>query len=134
MRDDGTVLVADSGNHALRQVTQLGAVTTLAGGPNFDNVTLDGAASSVCLYYVRSVVIGPSGVAYMGTDNIRMLRKDGKIGSYAGSHTSSHVDGPHAEAAFTNIQGMAFGTNNVLYVADGTRLRAVTPNKYAPLP
>ena len=32
----GTVYVADTGNHAIRQITADGMVTTLAGNPNFD--------------------------------------------------------------------------------------------------
>ncbi|MNS76407.1 hypothetical protein D3C72_1099550 [compost metagenome] len=62
-----------------------------------------------------------------------MLRADGKIGSYAGAHASLHQDGSHVTACFTSINGLVFGPNGVLYVADGTRLRSITP-KNAPTP
>ncbi|MFN3431728.1 MAG: hypothetical protein ACK46X_17465, partial [Candidatus Sericytochromatia bacterium] len=129
----GDVLLADSANHSLRHVSPAGVVTTLAGSANLDAVGLDGPARETCLVGLTAIAIGPSGTPYLGTDNVRMLRSDGHVGSYAGTHGSLHVDGPHPYAAFTAISGLAFGPKNVLYVADGTRLRAIVP-QHAPTP
>jgi hypothetical protein len=129
----GEVLLADSGNHSLRKVTAAGVVTTLAGSANLDAVGIDGPAREVCLVGLSAIAVGPSGAPYLGTDNVRMLRADGQVGSYAGTHGSLHVDGSHPFAAFTAISGLAFGPKGVLYVADGTRLRAIVPQN-APAP
>ncbi|MFN3431084.1 MAG: hypothetical protein ACK46X_14160, partial [Candidatus Sericytochromatia bacterium] len=129
----GRVLVADSQNFSLREVTADGTVSTLAGNADTNRVGLDGAPLTVCLYGLNSIAVGPSGRPYLGGDNVRMLRADGRIGSYAGAHASLHQDSSHLYAAFTSIGGLAFGPGGVLYVADGTRLRSITP-KNAPAP
>ena len=129
----GHVLVADNLNFALRQVTADGTVSTLAGNADPNRAGLDGDPLMVCLNGINAIAIGPSGRPYLGGDNVRMLRADGKIGSYAGAHASFHQDSNHVNAGFTSINGLVFGPNGVLYVADGTRLRSITP-KNAPTP
>lgn len=128
----GNVIVADRDNLRLRKVTPQGAVTTIAGGHGLARFFWDGPALDIGIGYPRALCFDPAGKLFMGATNVRQLRDDGRLTSYAGLHLTGHADANHDEAYFSNIQGLAFGPKGVLYVADGTRIRAIVPPSPAP--
>lgn len=60
---------------------------------------------------------------------MRLLKRspDGEITTLAGS-TVGHEDGTGSQAKFLGIDGMAWGPDGVLYVADGPYIRRVAPD------
>ncbi len=63
------------------------------------------------------------------TAELRLLKRspDGEITTVAGS-TVGHEDGTGSQAKFLGIDGMAWGPDGVLYVADGPYIRRVAPD------
>lgn len=61
------------------------------------------------------------------TPELLLLKRspDGEISTLAGS-TLGHADGTGAQVKFMGIDGMAFGSDGALYLADGPYLRRVT--------
>lgn len=111
---DGTIWVADTGNHALRRVSPDGMVTTLP----------------VDLWRPVAVAAGPEGSVYVADLRGRILQVDagGVAHSLAGS-SPGFADGPGAVARFSVPAGLAVDASGALLVADaGNRLvRRVAP-------
>lgn len=126
---EGRLLVADEHNGKVKRMAADGAVTTIAGMASPPSLFLDGPALTSGLANPRALAFGADGKLFLASSNVRTLEADGTLRSYAGLHPTQHGDGPHDGAFFTNVRGMAFGAGGVLYLADGTRVRAVTPPK-----
>jgi sugar lactone lactonase YvrE len=60
----GNIYVADWGNNTVRKVTPGGAVTTVAGTPDFSG-TQDGVGSAAGFLYPESLVVSASGIIYV---------------------------------------------------------------------
>lgn len=93
---DGTLYVADTGNHAIREVLPDGSVTTLAAG----------AGSSV-FQAPSALAIGPDGSVYVSdcpAGAVDRISPAGAVSVYA-----SALDCP---------QGLAMGSSGTLYVAE----------------
>ena len=91
---DGTVYVADRGNHLIRCVGPDGAVTTVAGQPGVQPLLVAGT--------------GPAQYRYAPDDTDGMTYTN--LGDYR--------DGPAATARFHHPSAVALGSGGVLYVAD----------------
>ncbi|MNS68140.1 Virginiamycin B lyase [compost metagenome] len=128
----GHLIVADQYNFRVRQVTAAGVVTTIGGSANAARFFWDGPALDIAIGYPRALTFDSAGKLFVGSTNVRMRRDDGRLTSYAGLHLTGHTDAEHSLAYFSNIQGLAFGPKGVLYVADGTRVRAIVPPSPAP--
>lgn len=61
---DGNILVADTGNYAIRKVTQAGVVTTLAGQSGHPG-SADGVGNLVRFNSPSDIAVGPSGIMYV---------------------------------------------------------------------
>jgi sugar lactone lactonase YvrE len=115
----GAVLVADTGNNAIRRITPDGIVSTLGG---------DGSAGYVDGIGSETRFNGPIGVAVDATgrviiadtynDRIRAILPDGRVITVAGSGQPGFVDGPAAEAQFHTPCGVAIDAAGNIYVAD----------------
>jgi DNA-binding beta-propeller fold protein YncE len=125
----GAVLVADSGNHALRAIDAGGNVSTLAGGRAAER---DGPAVSAGFLHPTAVATAPDGTVFVvasqsgtvkriGTDPSRMVTTIAGAGPGA-------VDGP-GNAARLSPQGGAVWAGGRLLVSDGAsaRIRAIAP-------
>lgn len=135
VRADGTLVVADYGNHRLRTVTLDGAVGTLAG--DGVNGMVDGDVSQARFFWPEGVAIDGSGAIYVsdhGNHRIRRLSSN-RVQTLAGDGTAGYSDGAGTMAEFFGQEGIAVTTNGVtVYVADGTsgdtgpyhRVRAVS--------
>ena len=127
----GTVFVADSGNHRIRKVSPLGAVTTLAGSTS-STPFANGVGSSATFSNPRGVAVDPSGNVFVGdTDNnrIRHIRPDGTVTTLAGSGSLIWADGTGTSAALARPQHLFLAGNGNILVADtgGSRVRMITP-------
>ncbi|GAB4361781.1 MAG: hypothetical protein Kow00128_00880 [Deltaproteobacteria bacterium] len=113
------LVVADTGNHVVRQLTAGGTTTLLAGNPPQDGET-DGIGSAARFS-------GPSGIAQIGDDlyvadannhTIRRIAPDGTVTTFAGlAGTPGTSDGTGTAARFSGPGGVA-ALGGDLYVAD----------------
>jgi len=121
---DGNVYVADSGNHRIRKITPLGAVTTYAGSGT--QGYMDSATASLAQFDTpRSVAFYNDSVYVADTLNhcIREILPNGSlpgaVSTFAGIPDSiGFVNGSGATAQFNTPSGIVSDGNGRLYVAD----------------
>ncbi|MES2924052.1 MAG: choice-of-anchor Q domain-containing protein [Verrucomicrobiota bacterium] len=127
----GNVFVADSGNHRIRKVTPVGAVSTYAGSGAAD--FLDSSTASAAKFNTpRGVVIarGNLYVADTGNHRIRQITAVGAaagvVSTFAGS-TAGFADANGTVAKFDTPSGIATDVDGVLYIADkqNNRIRKI---------
>ena len=115
----GDIVVADTGNHAIRLIT--GAFVITIAGNGFPGYR-DGAETSAQFNGPRAAVMCHNGYIYVAdTLNhvIRRIDPDGNVGLYAGSPMESgFVDGHQTNARFFQPSGLYLTQDGVLYVAD----------------
>ena len=119
----GTVYVADTLNHAIRQITAAGVVSTIAGSTNAgwaDEIGTNARFNSpagVALDRGGNMYVADSGnfrirrVAWAGTNWV--------VTTIAGSGASVMADGTNGSAGFSYPMGIAVDSATNLYVADG---------------
>ena len=81
---DGTVYVADTGNHQIRTITAAGVVGTLAGATGSGGY-VDGAATVARFNQPQGIAVGPGGTLYVAdTENgaIRTISPTGVVGTF----------------------------------------------------
>jgi DNA-binding beta-propeller fold protein YncE len=128
---DGTVFVADCGNHAIRRVGPDGRVTTLAGTPLRGYANGRGAAAR--FYLPRDVAVAEGGTLYVadaGNHRVRRVWPDGTVATVAGRETYGNDDGPGHIATLGYITGLAVTPDGALLVADETHhsIRRIAPD------
>lgn len=112
----GNLIVADTDNHAIRKVTPLGVVTTLAG----DGQEGFGDGQKARFRYPSGLVIDPQGQIYLAdTFNHRICRLSpaGVLTVLAGS-SEGFADGPAFEARFSRPRNLALAPDGRLFIAD----------------
>jgi sugar lactone lactonase YvrE len=113
----GNVIVADTGNNAIRRVSPAGSVTTVAGGGEAGrrdgrDARFDGPVG---------VAVAPDGavvVADTYNDCIRRIAPDGTVTTIAGGTATGLRDATTAQALFDTPSGVAVDAAGVIYVAD----------------
>ncbi|NVO32359.1 NHL repeat-containing protein [Hymenobacter lapidiphilus] len=131
---DGTLYVADTGNHCIRQV-KAGVVTTLAGTvhPALGGLHgfADGPAAAARFSSPYGVAVDAQHNVYVADTENHRIRKisGGVVSTLAGNGKNGFADGPGATAQFFWPGGVAVDGAGAVYVADyGThRLRKVAP-------
>ena len=125
---DGTVYVADTGNNCIRQISQAGVVTTLAGSgtAGFAN----GTGTVARFNRPAGIAIDAGGVLYVadnGNNRIRQVTPTGVVTTLAGSGTVGTTDGPGTAARFGGPFGVAVDAAGTVYVTDqnSNSLRAI---------
>jgi sugar lactone lactonase YvrE len=132
---DGGILVADTGNHAIRRIALDGRVTTIAG----DGAPGAGEGRSARLNGPVGVAVAGDGRVYVAdTYNDRILRLtapgDGSdrwdVSVVAGSGVPGLVDGHGSEASFDTPAGLAALADGSVVVADtgNDALRRIAPD------
>ncbi|HEX6290918.1 MAG TPA: SMP-30/gluconolactonase/LRE family protein [Herpetosiphonaceae bacterium] len=130
---DGTLYIADDGNHRIRRVSPDGIITTVAGGGS--TLGDGGPATSARLFDAYDVVLGPDGSLYIADawdGRIRKVAPNGVITTVAGNgnYGFSGDGGPATSATLGFPIGLALGPDGSLYIADAgnNRIRKVSPS------
>lgn len=118
---NGTVYVGDSGNNAIRKITPLGAVTTLAGLVGTSG-TNDGVGVAARFNQPDDVAVDGSNYVYVadaGNNCIRKVAPDGTVTTLAGlCGTSGSDDGTNSTARFYSPFGIAVDSAGNLFIGD----------------
>lgn len=88
---DGTVYVADSGNHTIRRIEPDGKVSTIAGKPG-RRATVDGRGASARLDSPDSIAIDSTGVLYVTNGSDNLIRKISQAGAVSTLNAQPIVD------------------------------------------
>ena len=117
---EGTVFVADFGNHRIRSISPAGEVKTLAGSGKKGH--RDGAGLSAAFSFPMGLAVNPvTGdlvVADYGNQRIRLISPRGIVSTLAGTGKSGFKDGPLSTATFNQPCGVACDTGGRVYVVD----------------
>jgi sugar lactone lactonase YvrE len=116
---DGTLYLADTGNHVIRRITADGRVSTIAGDgtPGY----VDGPAHQARFNGPIGIAVAPDGrivVADTYNDRIRVIDPSGAVSTLAGSGRPGADDGVADGASFDTPTGIAIDARGVLFVAD----------------
>ena len=118
---DGSLLVADSGNHTIRRIATDGTVTTIAGVAGVAGGD-DGPARSAHLNTPSGIDVDARGNIFIcdtGNHVIRMITADGQLVTIAGlAGVAAHADGIGSEARFSGPVGIRVLENGTIIVAD----------------
>lgn len=126
---DGTLYVADSGNHRIRRVTLEGTVATLCGSTQGAK---DGRGGEAEFNYPEEIAYGPDGCLYVADSlncTIRKVTTDGAVTTLCGeARNRGSDDGKGREARFSSLKGIAVAEDGTLFVCDNTAIRKITPD------
>jgi uncharacterized protein YjiK len=115
------VLVADLDNNEIREVTQAGVVTTLAGMTNSPS-SADGTGGAAGFYSPEGLAVDTAGNVYVAdefADTIRKITPAAVVTTFAGVPDASGTnDGTGNAARFDDPSGVALDTAGNIYVAD----------------
>jgi hypothetical protein len=118
----GNVYVADTVNSAIRKITPVGVVMTLAGTPGFFYGAVDGIGAAASFFWPEGVTVDGADNVYVADTNnstIRKITSAGVVTTLAGAAgASGSANGAGAAASFTFPQGVAVDGAGSLYVAD----------------
>ncbi len=115
----GNLVVADTGNHAIRRVTPAGVVTTLAGDgqPGYS----DGKGGAARFNGPVGVALGQDGSVFVAdtyNDRIRKIAPDGTVTTVAGDGVPGELDGPALAARFDTPTALVVDADGSVLVAD----------------
>jgi sugar lactone lactonase YvrE len=115
---DGSILVTDGDNHAVRRVTMAGAVSTVAG--NGQKGYADGEGAAARFNRPSAVVVDKEGtIVVADTDNHRLRRMTGRhVTTLAGGSEAGTADGAGAGARFKQPWRLALDERGRLLVSD----------------
>ena len=126
----GNIVVADTYNHNIRQITPTGDVTSLAGTGNHGYN--DGPAFAAQFYFPRGISVDATDNIYVADTNNNTVRKiapNGDVSTLAGSLNRGNADGAGNTARFDRPIGAAVDNEGNVFVADyyNHTVRKVTP-------
>lgn len=130
---DGTVFVADSGNHLIRIIATNGTVSVLAGNPETFG-SADGTGTNAFFNSPVGLALAPDGSLFVSDANnftIRRVTAAGIVTTIAGAAgQDGSTDGPTASARFGKPAELALAPNGTLYIADAAHhtIRRLTPD------
>ena len=120
---DGSIYIADTGNHRIRRIDRNGIITTVAGDGSYRHSGDGKPAVDASLNSPSDVAVGPDGSLYIAdTENsrIRRVSPTGIITTVAGNGPRgfSGDGGPATKAQLNLPRGIAIGSDGCLYIAD----------------
>ncbi len=121
------IYVADQGNQRIRKITPTGVVTTIAGSGT--QTFLDGTGTNAGFYNPSGLALDSNWNLYVGdwvNNRIRKITPSGVVTTFAGSGTSTFLDGTGTNAGFNTPRLICCDTSNI-YVADtgNNRIRTI---------
>ncbi len=125
----GNILVADSGNRLIRQITPLGVVTTLAGTVG-STVAVDGPVATATFTFITGVATDNSGNVFVTDgDRVRKINTAGQVSTlwvFPGS-----FGGPLLAGLTTDAAGVVYVLSPIGYVykvtPDGAAIIVIGP-------
>lgn len=127
---DGTLYIADHGNHAIRKISPEGIVSTLAGNgdPGFAN----GSGSTARFHHPSDVMVLNNGqllVADSWNHQLRQISPEGAVTTFSGGNGLGLRDGHRYKAQFYLPSGLSQNAAGEIFVADtwNHRIRRITP-------
>ncbi len=119
----GNLFVADTGNAVIRKITPDGTVSTLAGKAQVSGAA-DGVGGAARFNQPFAIALDPQGALYVaesGNNTIRKVAADGTVTTLGGiAGVAGGVDGTGFGATFDSPEGVAVGTNGILYVSSSS--------------
>jgi Big-like domain-containing protein len=128
----GNVFISDFNNNRVRKIDTAGIITTVAGNGT-PGYTGDGLAATNAQLrpwnYLAADRRGNLFIADRTYNVIRKVNAAGIISTYAGTGIMGYSGdgGPATTAELSNIQGLATDAAGNLFIADGSRIRKVSP-------
>lgn len=126
---DGTIYVADTLNHCIRQISPQGQVSTLAGIPGQAGF-MDGTPSEALFCEPNDIQLGADGALYVvdkGNQRVRRIEHD-KVDTVAGSGTTvdsatgyivgGYENGPTLKSQFLYPTGLFIADDGTIFLAD----------------
>ena len=135
---EGHVIVADSGNDAIRRIAPDGTVTSSAGGSG--RGLRYGPGADAQFWEPKGVAVHPDGSIYVadsGNNRLRKIAPDGSVTTVAGGgplpsagQGGDFRDGPATEARFRGPTTLAFDEEGNLLISDtgNNRIRLLAPD------
>jgi len=125
----GNIYISDAGNHNIRKITPLGAVTTFAGQGSHGYA--DGLGTAAAFYHPVGLATDASGNVYVADELNNMIRKitpAGVVTTLAGNTTAGNANGTGTAASFNSPCGVAVDASGNVYVADlnNNEIRKIT--------
>ena len=131
IRNDGTIIVADSWNHKIKGIDLNGNVYTIAGtGEEGDE---DGPGNEAMFNYPYDIAIRNDGtiiVVDSYNNKIKGIDLDGNVFTIAGTGEFGDKDGPGNEATFYYPYGIAIINDGTIIVSDtvNKKIRGIDPD------
>lgn len=119
---DGSILVADRDNDAIRRIAPDGTIHAYAGGQGLGYGGDDGRAADAQIAKPRALAVDASGgLWFTDRDNhaVRLVTPDGRVVTVAGGRRGYDGDGGDARrAAMWRPRGLEFDARGHLFIAD----------------
>lgn len=131
LASDGSIILADADNHAIRRVAADGQVTTIAGNGQIG--LRDGKLGEARFHYPQSVAVAADGTIYVADTLNHVIRRihEGQVTTLnaqanrpieyfpgIADMAGDYADGPLASAKFNEPSGLALDQLGNLYVSD----------------
>lgn len=126
---NGNVYTLDVLDPRVRKISPSASVSVMAG--NGADGFLDGTAGIARFgEECAGIAIDDQGSVYISdweNKRIRKISSTGDVTTFAGNGTKGYVDGPGNTAELDNPAGLAIDQHGNLFLADGNRVRMITP-------
>jgi sugar lactone lactonase YvrE len=107
----GRILVADSGNHAIRQIGVQGVVSTLAGGAGFGRI--DGLGTAARFFYPAGIAAASNGSLYVVDSGNHLVRRVGPAGEVSTPPLCGHEQVGSRDSSLGSLAVAPDGTLHV---------------------
>ena len=117
---EGTIFVADYGNHSIRAISSSKVVSTIAGDGKKGH--RDGKGTKASFKFPTALVLRPNTgdlvVADHGNESLRLVSAQGVVSNLAGTGKTDFEDGKLATASFNQPRGVACDSEGRIFLVD----------------